>query len=445
MVPPSVNIDIEHHFTSKVYTTGSVIAGHIAIRTDNDFPIEDVKISLDGMIWKRLELSHLRHCSRSEWCFLRVNVPVDQQYLPQSGILQANKDHCIPFELTVPDQLPLGICTAARHSCIDSALEDQHHRLLPTMGFWEKNDFSPELTSIAYYVKVRVVSRPRNPVADVQCQRMVNILPATPSEPPISITPADKQFQLSQTSSVRWHGAGKLLGCLTVNAHQPPSIMLSSDGKTSSSSMLHLNFRFESTSKDLQLPKLKCIAGKLVSHTYYGRDFISSWPHLGSRATTCPNDTPILDYDATLPLFEQCLENTNWASEKRARPTENVQGEPGSTSPTAGCVQHTASLSVPFHLPVEGDRFTLPTFHSCHFSRTYTLELVICTQFGFRGTRLAVPLHIGVENSWGSSPHGGPLRMIQTESDIPTPEYGFEEEGSPHMESRNPPEYTRFN
>lgn len=427
---PSVEVKINSHFSSKVYTSGSTISGQVVVRTLRDTSFDDFDIIFTGVAATRLDFVQ-QYPSHSFRPFMKLRMPIPPAALPSPKLFEAGKTYSIPFNFVVPHQLTLGACN---HYCNSPAVREQHLRMPPTLGYWEADDQAPEMAQIEYSVKARAQRREAagRPVKLMEGYQMVKVLPALPEDAPLDITFRDERYCLSKSKTIRKSLFSTKTGKLTISASQPGAIMLSPDGQSASTTMVPLRLDFFPTSAETAPPKINSVSAKLTAATFFGAAPADLLPNLGRRSAYTAN--PSLSYTATNSLFSRPVESVSW--QRRSSSGRRDSGysslgidEDGSetdasdggrphaagtnattrTKPSSKrChVRHSAVLEVPFSIPTSNRKLFLPTFHSCLISRTYTLHLHLSVGPTNAAMSLAVPLQIGVETIYPPQPDGG--------------------------------------
>lgn len=414
---PIIDIKIDRHFNSKVYTSGSTIAGQAIVRTQRDTPFDEFDIIFTGIAATRLDFVQ-QYPSHSFRPFMKLRMPLPRSAFPESGVFEGGRIYTIPFNFVVPHQLTLGACN---HHCSAPVVREQHLRLPPTVGFWEADDQAPEMAQIEYSIKARAYRRPPPgtpslpPVKLMEGYHMVKVLPALPEDAPLDITFRDERYNLSKSKTIRKNLFSAKAGKLTATATQPNAVMLAADGHGASTSTARITFGFAPTSAEMAPPKINSVSGKITAATFFGAAPTDLLPNLGSRSAYTAN--PSLSYTTTNSLFSKSIDKLAWqqrnvsgrrdsgyssfgtgedASDTDCSEGRGRAGGKGKSSKKCP-IQHTAVLEIPFSIPMSNRKLFLPTFHSCLISRTYTLHLSV--SFGPTNTTmsLAIPLQIGVE------------------------------------------------
>lgn len=422
---PTIQIKIDRHFNSKVYTSGSTISGQAVVKTLKDTHFDDIDIIFSGIAATRLDFVQ-QYPSHSFRPFMKLRMPIDRMALPGNHTFEGGKTYTIPFNFVVPHHLTIGACN---HHCSSPAVKDQHLRLPPTVGFWEGDDQAPEMAQIEYSIKARAYRRATEagqaPHKITEGYHILKVLPSLPEDAPLDITFRDERYNLSKAKTIRKNLFSAKAGKLTATANQPSAIMLSADGRQASGSVARINLEFAPSSGDTAPPKINSVSGKLISSTFFGAAPTDLLPNLGSRATYTAN--PSLSYTATNNVFN------NKTAEKLAWQMRNVSGRRDSGYSSLGnadedqsetdnsddtgkkskkCpVRHNAVMEIPFNIPMSNRKVFLPTFHSCLISRTYTLHLNLSVGPTNTAMSLAIPLQIGVETIY--EPHDGDLPSFE--------------------------------
>lgn len=409
---PTIDVKIDRHFNSKVYTSGSTIAGQAIIKTQRDTPFDDIDIIFTGIAATRLDFVQ-QYPSHSFRPFMKLRMPIPPSSIPSSRVFEAGKPYSIPFHFVVPHQLTLGACN---HHCSCPAVREQHLRPPPTVGFWEADDQAPEMAQVEYAIKARAYRRAEDGSSAkfMEGYHMVKVLPAQPEDAPLDITFRDERYNLSKSRTIRKNLFAAKAGKLTATATQPRAVMLAADGHGAASSTARVELQFAPTSAETAPPKINSISGKITAATFFGAAPTDLLPNLGSRAAYTAN--PSLSYTTTNTLFSNPIDRVGWQQrntsgrrdsgysslgvEEDASETDcsESRGRVGKSKNSKKCpIRHSAVVEVPFSIPMTNRKIFLPTFHSCLISRTYTLHLSLSVGPTNAAMTLAVPLQIGVE------------------------------------------------
>ncbi|KAL0944427.1 arrestin domain-containing protein [Colletotrichum truncatum] len=407
----SIEININDHYTSKVYSSGSPISGDVIITPAHDCRFDYVQILLLGTSRTRLDAVQIPQLSSHT--FLKLEMPIPESAYPVPRIFEAGRTYTIPFNFVIPHHLTISACT---HKAQSDLIHDYHMRLPPSMGSWEKDDMTPDMAQIHYALKARVVRQDElggRPTKVMEDAYLLNVLPASPEDPPLNITKQDKGYALSKTKTIRKNLFSSKQGRITASTVQPGAIYLTPDGRGASEGSLMVNLNFEPTSADVLPPKVSTVSAKIQAQTWYGATPMTRLPNMGDSHEVYAL-TQQLAYQTAVPLFSTTVDKTHWrqqvasitrrdsgyssdglreASHSDSDGTHHSRGR-RSSKDRSSPVAHLAALQIPFKLPTSRKTF-IPTFHACIISRTYTLQLTLVV--GDTKINLAVPVQIAVE------------------------------------------------
>ncbi|KAH6890664.1 hypothetical protein B0T10DRAFT_548166 [Thelonectria olida] len=434
-----VNIDIaiDHHFTSKVYTTGDTIAGAITINTRKEFRFDSVEVCFTGTTTSSIDVVH-PHAAPMHHTFLELSLPIEDGCLPDSQAFEVGETCSIPFTFVVPSRLPSGSC----HHLCGPELKEKHSLLPPSMGTWEGNDQSPETARVEYAVKVQVAQyQLRNGKHRVvSAQETVNVVPYRPGEGALQIMSNVEKYRLVQGKTIRQGVLSPAKGYLEVSGAQPEPVILSPDSLSTSSFSAHLHLSFTPTSATISPPNISSIKARIISETYFSLTPINCIPNL--RSLDESQAWPIMSYSTTHDLALANIPKPIWEQASLlGNSTKSSLGCHGSTSQSKtripgvrkrssreDSIRHVASLSLPLTLPTSKKNFFLSSFHSCFLSRTYTLHLTLAEGPFSTAIYLALPLQVVTSNSTGVEvgelpPYNADVLQRETPNEDP-PSYG---------------------
>lgn len=399
----SLDVAIDGHYNSKVYTSGSSITGHVTIEPTQDVEFDSVDVSLTGTASTTIDLNRQFPTTNSR-PFMTLSMPVPNGALPDTQALIAGTKYTIPFDFTFPTQLSISACT---HSCPDPVRE-QHLKPPPTMGIgsWEGNDGCPRGASIEYAIKTVVVLRARDGLGrekrQIKNEYVLKALPAAWEDAPLDITRQDEGYALTKSLTLRKKslGFGKV-GEIRATAAQPSAVMLNPDGRHASSSSVRISLEFiPASTTDISLPKLGAVMGKLQSDTVYSVRPMDHLPNLGSRANIGTDKCRA--HTTTSTLFSAPAGEVEWkksldGNHEAAESSVSEQSEPW-RQPTYSTV-----LEIPFSITISRDRVLLPSFDNCLISRAYSIHLKVTAGPNNATLGLSVPLQVGVATTLGST------------------------------------------
>nr|CDP26898.1 Putative protein of unknown function [Podospora anserina S mat+] len=429
-----IRVHLKDHYNAKVYTSGSPVKGEVTIVTKRDVHFDSIQIvligntkaSFDGMSFPQ-EITHT---------FLKMVMPVPESTYPLPKVLETGGTYTIPFNFVIPSQLTINACN---HKRLSDQLQDHHVLLPPSMGGgWEKDDMAPRMTRVEYSIKARVLRetvsstgpRPENTAIKktriMEGTRNIQVLPSTPEEPPLNITPKDRLYSMTKSKTLRKSFIlSTKLGKITAEAHQPSAAVISSDGNSLVSRptmRISLTFDPENPSHIASPPQITGVSGKVTAHTFFSSGTISDFPNLGEQWNT-PYVTDRRGQfftSVSLPPISAVPE-VSWTQKMRNQRRDSGYGTESSSSPVVGKdkqkspVYLTSTVDIPIGLPTDKKTF-VPTFHGCIASRVYTLSLSLNMAMALEkskkrssgGTRvnLTVPLQVAVEQP-GAAVAGG--------------------------------------
>ncbi|KAK0671128.1 hypothetical protein QBC41DRAFT_246398 [Cercophora samala] len=422
-----IRVHLKDHYNAKIYTSGSPVKGEVTIVTKRDVRFDSIQIvligntkaSFDGMSYPQ-EITHT---------FLKMIMPIPESTLPLPKVLESGETYTIPFNFVIPSQLTINACN---HKRLSDQLQDHHVLLPPSMGGgWEKDDMAPRMTRVEYSIKARVIRetvsstgpRPENTAIKktriMEGTHNIQVLPSTPEEPPLNITPKDRLYSMTKSKTLRKSFIlSTKLGKITADAHQPSAAVISSDGNrlvSRPTMRVSLTFDPESPAHIASPPQITGVSGKVTAHTFFSSGTISDFPNLGGEW-----NTPYLTdrrgqffTSVSLPPITAVPEVT-WTQKMRNQRRDSGYGTESSSSPVAAAaaarekqvrspVYLSSTVDIPITLPTDKKTF-VPTFHGCIASRVYTLSLSISMATPSekkkkRGTRVnvTVPLQVAVE------------------------------------------------
>jgi len=449
-----IKIQIKDHYSSKVYTSGSSLSGEVHITTRRDVPFDAIQILLIGHTKTSFEGMSVPQAITHT--FLKMSMPVPDSLYPSPRVLENGKTYTIPFHFVIPRHLTLSACN---HDRLKPQLQEHHLLLPPSLGGWHhRDDMSPRMAKVEYTIKARVVrDDPVPPPANAQSGEQpttkririmeathnIQVLPATPEDPPLSITPADKLYKMSKTKTLRKRLLTTKLGTITAEASQPAAAVVSSDGRqVVSTPTAHVKFTFtpstssNSSKKGVLLPIVTGVSAKIAAYTYFSSGTISDFPDLGEGfiqpyvfdrrgvystavplrgvevgeqpvwSTTSTSSGPSTPEQAQPGLVRRdsgycssrCSDSSSsFGSGFRAkRKPKTPTAIPGPSTTMAKT--QTTTLSIPLPLPTDRKLF-VPTFHSCIASRVYTVQLSVSISVSGASTtlNLSLPLQVCVE------------------------------------------------
>ncbi|KAI2469851.1 hypothetical protein F4781DRAFT_202134 [Annulohypoxylon bovei var. microspora] len=410
---PSMTIHINNHYHSKVYTTGSEVSGYVTINSQTDVRFDTIQVVLLGTSKTRMDAVNIPQATSHT--FLKLVMPIPESSYPVPRIFEAGINYTVPFNFVIPSTLTLNACN---HSVANDSVQEHHVRLPPTVGSWEKDDFSPNMSRVQYAVKARAYKEDttgEQSMKVMEAGQEIKVLPAVPEDAPLNITKHDDLYAMTKSKNLRRTIISPKSGKVAVTASQPSPAMLSPDGLTMTPITVPLDLEFVPAASDVHPPKVTGISSKVTAVTYFSAGGINHFPNLKDwhRAFGCDSRG---SYSGTTSvstgrfgevrwdrhLAAQARRDSGYGSDNltssdsdrvtRAAPKKS-KGSPASP------IYHTAHIQVPIELPVHKKTF-VPTFHSCITSRVYVLWLTVTLVSGGTSAHvtLGVPLQIGVSS-----------------------------------------------
>lgn len=408
-----VRINLRDHHSSKIYTSSSPVAGDVTITTKRDVRFDSIQIVLIGNT--KASFDGLSFPQEVTHTFLKMVMPISESSYPIPRVLETGQTYTIPFNFVIPNQLTINACN---HERLSDQLQDHHVLLPPSLGGFQKDDMAPRMTKVEYVIKARVL---REPVVGgkktriVEATQEIQVLPASPEEPPLNVTEKDKLYNMSKTKTIRKTFLGTKVGRLTATASQPSAAVVSADGTClKARPTARISLTYDPESPTMPPPQITNISGKITSHTYYSSGTISSFPNLGiwnqpyivdrrgqffTSVQLPPIGAPEKQPSWTPRFTPTTRRDSGYDSESSdsSGPTGKAKSK-SSSKKSKSPVYLTSTLDIPFDLPTDKKTF-VPTFHSCIASRVYTLTLSIgIAAKGASGTvSLTMPLQVAIE------------------------------------------------
>jgi len=399
-------VHLDNHFRSRVYTTGSPISGNVTITTQRDVRFDTIQILLLGNA--RTRVDGMGSPAESTHTFLKLAMPIPESSYPVPRVLETGHTYTIPFNFVVPQYLTIGACT---HHIDTDLVHDQHIRLPPTMGFWERDDMAPDMAKIEYSIKARVFREPElagKPVKVMEATQQIRVLPASVEDAPLSITKHDREYGMSKSKTIRKNLLGKL-GKVHATAYQPEAVSLRSDGIAISRTNAQVRLEFIPAGPGIPPPKVTAVSAKISAHTYFAAGGIPFLPNLGDWNRSFAVEKRG-SYSTSVSLFSQNVDKFKWMPHiaDQARRDSGYSSDHYDSGSEHGRrrksksgdspVFHTATLQVPIQLPLSRKTF-IPTFHSCITSRAYVVHLAVTLGSGSSSNTISlqIPLQVAVD------------------------------------------------
>ncbi|KAI5456022.1 hypothetical protein BGZ63DRAFT_397313 [Mariannaea sp. PMI_226] len=360
----AIELSLEHHYTNKVYSPGSAVSGELHINPKHDLHFDDVRITLLGCCQVRQE--DFNNTSLARHTFLAVDMPISPSNYPSTRVFAAGVSHTIPFHFVIPNSL---LPTACSH-IIDHESARAHHTSLPSsMGDWEKDDMTTDLTQVKYEVVAQILQNTPTEQGStagakkkaVEVRKRVKVLSS--SLEAVSLNGDDDTAKQSRTfrktKAIQKSPFSKPLGHVTLRASQATTICLSSDGREATPSLATVDIEFETMDRGISPPKIDKVAAKLHAHTWYSATPMSDFPdqHAISK-----------HYSTSMSLGVECTDDSAWLPSRSEFPEVHL---PESNRQSA---TYTRTFQLVLTPPTR-TKTLLPNFHSCLISRTYKMAI----------------------------------------------------------------------
>lgn len=410
---PTIEIIVDGHDASTVYTTGDSISGHVYITAPKDTPFEDVEITLEGTTNTATEnMSPAAVNSRivALHHFLKLVMPLSGDRYPARRIVESGQTYKFPFHFVIPEHLLLSSC---KHKHCPVHVKEAHLSLPPSLGRRENiDDLSPEASKIIYNVRAKITKLRRSEgkkTAIAESFKAITVSPATLEAPPLSVDANDKTFTMTKMKKLKKGVFKGKLGKITVSASQPRSFMHPPPPARDNpiTTMVTLQLRFDPCEPNSQPPRLGTLASKLQATTSYGTRPTNELPGL---AAPTPFNINRSQYSNSVPLTSRSVESATWTKHDLAPQylrrdsgystydSDSARDPERPPKALASRIHYTAEILVPLTLPKS--KIFVPTFHSCLVSRTYALDLALSVHTPGTGVpstslSLRLPVHIG--------------------------------------------------
>lgn len=271
-----------------------------------------------------------------------------------------------------------------------------------------KDDMGPSMSRVRYGIRARVFRKEEDEKElVVDAGILLQVVPAQPEAPPLSIDPKDKYWCLSKTKALRKGVFSGKLGKITVSAAQTGALMLpppSESSTTPTPTVATVKLRFDPHDASSKPPKLGGLTTKIKVSTFFSvrpqGDFVTR------TGTHIDFDVTRSVYETSIPLNSRSMEGVTWTKQtnnlKRknsASSTSSSDYSDSSNVPEAeerGGPFYTATILVPISLPAT--RTWISSYQSCISSRVYLLDLALGVHtLGSGVPSTSITLHLPVQ------------------------------------------------
>ncbi|OHE99664.1 arrestin [Colletotrichum orchidophilum] len=372
-----LDIRIDDHYSSKIYTSGSQITGTVVVCPDSRIPFHCIQIALIGTSYTRVDMLPVPKTTTD--VFLNLDMPITKASYPPGQAFVARETHNIPFNFTIPRKLQKDVCETAS----GEHFHDHHMRLPPSMGGWEKDDMSPTMAQVDYKIVARLLrNRSSNPKNVIETNQRIMVLPAFAEDPPLSLNNHDARYTLSRTKSVRRSLLSAQKDRIFINALQPEAAYITIGGHQlpESHPSATLDLTFESTSSFSFPPEVTLGQLKLEAQTWFTGTPMKMLPDLG-------------DSREAAGLRHELRYSTH--TKLSTTDTGVILWHKADSAEGCKVFSWRSRTKVPIRLPTAHKIF-LPTFFNCFIARSYILHMTI--NFNGSKTNLSVPLQIASQS-----------------------------------------------
>ncbi|KAF5009154.1 hypothetical protein FDECE_4598 [Fusarium decemcellulare] len=419
----SIDIAIDHHYESKVYTSGSNVSGHVSILSQSKFTFEKLEIAFTGIAVSEVDMLHLDKVPPT-YTFLRLDMPVPLNALPDSRILETGTSYNVPFTFAIPHQLPATTCRYSR----DTVIHQEHLRLPSSLGSWVDDD-TPQTVRIDYRVAAVVTTKLRDGKTRlIEKSRYIRVLSLAP-ELQHPITPDNCLYRFTQGRMVQRSRFSPKIGHLRVSATQADPMVLSLDTYQASATSVTVDMEFHAASAENTPPDICAKSANLLAITHYSLSHIGYLPDRTPHPIT---PCPVPPYRRSTDLVLEQLRPMQWElspslcsaeSPKEAfaadelGPQRAIAKGGSETYPTSikgGRVEtetgkaYRATLDLRLQLPGTCQKLLVPSFHSCRVSRVYSIHFVLAADAFKTTVGLALPLRVIVQDNISPQSIGPP-------------------------------------
>jgi hypothetical protein len=428
---PILEINIDGHYESKIYTFGSTISGFVTITSQNYLPFQSFQIHLRGIT------STCGHAFQygtpfKTHTFMQLQMPISTSALPINQSLEPGQLYHVPFRFVIPEQLSP---TACNHQNI--AVRERHLRPPPSMGVWDHDDLAGGSAHVDYVIRARLVlsKNKRGEEQYLDQSRSVKVIPALPEQPPLHVSPENSEYCLSQSKTIRKGVIGTKMGLVRASATQPRPIVFCLDGLNASGSQIPINLEYIPVSLSAAPPEMRVKSATIETFTNFWLGLDGYLPDHHQKPSNSAAPTAPWSTSHALVLTER--ERVSWqkgqqldpekGSERRfSEPMQTIRdcAETQALPRSASCASHGdfnssrspaywATILQSFKLPTKKSMF-LPTFYSCLISRTYRIRLTLA--IGTHGTTisLVIPLQIAAKGL-DNMADNGQLRCVSAQ------------------------------
>lgn len=406
-----VEVRVEGHDDSKFYTSGSTVAGCVTIVSQQDIPLEGVKISLTGISTTNMVV-YYNDITQCQHIFLELIMPDSQRDTPT---LAAGQSYRFPFVFIIPHQLTPASC---RYSS-ETEVHQRHLQLPPTVGSWQYNEQAPHAARIQYAVRAKVMTKPKGSDKEesTEVSHPLKILPLSLKSASSGLRLGDLERELAtQVKSVRETRFSPYIGYLKATIRKPNPLVLSVSDLTLSGISTALDLEFVSSEENIRPPNIRVKSAAIQAVTHHSRSHINYLPGQ-QKLPDIPGVTAMPHFASTdlvieskgRLLWKQGLIGSRTNSWDTSSDTTNATDADSLTSASVDTLRrtstkHSAALTLAASVAPSTKKIFLPSFDTCLVSRTYVVRVTLVV--GASGTTLSLvsPLEVVAESDRNAQP-----------------------------------------
>ncbi|RSL52166.1 hypothetical protein CEP54_011040 [Fusarium duplospermum] len=257
-----VEVHIEKHDETKLYTSSSTISGCVTVIPQNELVIELFEISFTGTTTTTM-VPLQEDIIQSKHVFLSLVMPDSGQALPRSSSLQGGQTCRIPFVFVVPHQLPTAGCKYTASTIV----HQRHLQLPPTIGSWNYNDQAPHAVHIEYAIRAKVITKQKNQqrLKTTEACRALKILSSSLHPIPLDPVLEEGGCQSStQYTLVREGVLSPYIGNMMAALRKPNSLALSLHDFELPEALITIDLGFSPTTESTRLPEIRVKSARTI-------------------------------------------------------------------------------------------------------------------------------------------------------------------------------------
>ncbi|KAF4943454.1 hypothetical protein FSARC_14915 [Fusarium sarcochroum] len=379
ILPPKKNgisIELHDHFASKRYRPGSIVQGTVNIKPKK--PVHFTTISIRFVCDSSVERPNGNLSFETWHRLLDLEMPIPQDALPESKVLQPNETYTIPFYFVLPDHLGTEACT---HNVIWGETRQLHLQLPPSITGWERDAMIPRGARIEYGVIAQVLDSNNPDYAKFESKETIQFLPGFVEHPLSKIPDTNRTYKLKATKQLKTNVFSRSTGQIILSADQPKALVLDTSGKGFHSTAV-LSSLYLEPFDGKALPSKCSVSAKIESETWSQDVPMQHYPHmLDTRDAYTSSETFLKKTEIDLTWERNASKQT-------------------STSP-----QSAETFMSQFEIPLQSfasdKKMFLPTFYSCLVARTYQLHLTI--NVASVVLKLVLPIQLTMEDQMAAT------------------------------------------